>query len=100
MILRQVSLLVLVAALLFSPQGSHAQKSPVFSDYEYYVTEDGAFGLYKPKDWKAGTQRYPSGRMVFAHDPKELSYAGSEIAGIKEQPGPDAYLCKISTERA
>jgi hypothetical protein len=68
---------VLFAALLiitFSPQNLHAQGNPVFSNYEYYVTEDGTFGLYKPKGWKVGTQRYANGRMVFVTDPKDLSY--------------------------
>ena len=69
---------ILFAALLsiaFSSQNLHAQGNPVFSNYEYYVTEDATIGLYKPKGWKVGTQRYPNGRMVFVTDPKDLSYA-------------------------
>ena len=61
--------------VMFSPQGLHAQKTPVFSNYEYYVTDDGTFGLYRPKGWQVGTQRYPNGKMVFVTDEKALSYA-------------------------
>jgi hypothetical protein len=69
--------LIFFAALLivaFCPQASHAQTKPVFSNYEYCVTDDGTFGLYKPKGWKVGTQRSQNGRMVFVTDPKDLSY--------------------------
>jgi hypothetical protein len=38
------------------------------------VTEEGAFGLYAPKGWKTGTQRYPNGRMVFVADEQDTSY--------------------------
>lgn len=38
------------------------------------MTEDAAFGLYKPKGWTVGTQKYPNGRMVVTTDPKGLSY--------------------------
>ena len=48
-----------------------AQGVPAFSDFEYQVTDDGAFGLYKPKGWRVGTQKYPNGRMVFLTDPKD-----------------------------
>jgi len=48
---------------------------PDFSNYEYCVTDDGTFGLYKPKGWKTGTQKYSNGRMVFVSDQKDLSYA-------------------------
>jgi hypothetical protein len=56
------------------PQNLHAQAKPVFSNYEYHVTEDGTFGLYKPKGWTVGTQRYPNGKLVFVTDEKNLSY--------------------------
>ncbi|MDH4266685.1 MAG: hypothetical protein OEW45_13705 [Deltaproteobacteria bacterium] len=58
----------------FSPKDLCAQAKPDFSKYEYHVTEDNAFGLYKPKGWTVGTQKYSNGRMVFATDPKDLSY--------------------------
>ncbi len=58
---------VLMVACVFSVHASAAQVKPAFSDYEYHVTNDGAFGLYKPKGWKVGTQRYPNGKMVFAN---------------------------------
>jgi len=67
---------ILFAALLiaaFCPQELHAQAKPVFSTYEYCVTDDGSFGLYKPKGWKVGTQKYQNGRMVFVTDLKDLS---------------------------
>lgn len=66
----------LAAFLVFgySPQNLPAQTKPNLSNYEYHVTEDGTFGLYKPKGWKVGTQRFPNGRMVFLTDPKDLSY--------------------------
>ncbi len=70
--------LVLLAVLMTAaspPQKSQAQDKPAFSNYEYHVTEDGSFGLYKPKGWKVATQRYPNGRMVFVTDEKTLSYA-------------------------
>jgi hypothetical protein len=60
--------------IAFSPLKLHAQEKPDFSTYEYCVTDDGTFGLYKPKGWKVGTQRYPNGRMVFVTDPKNVSY--------------------------
>lgn len=65
------------AALLIawvSPPVVHAQTKPDVSRYEYHVTDDHAFGLYTPKGWTVGTQRYPNGRMVFTTDPKDLSY--------------------------
>jgi len=56
------------------PQKLQAQAKPDFSNFEYQVTEDGAFGLYKPKGWTVKTQQYPNGRMVFTADPQNLSY--------------------------
>ncbi len=69
-------LIYLLAFLIlgFSPKDSWAQAKPDFSNFEYYVTEDGAFGLYKPKGWTVGTQKYPNGRKVFTTDPNDLSY--------------------------
>jgi hypothetical protein len=73
----QVRCFIYFVALLilgFSPKDLCAQAKPDFSNFEYHVTEDGAFGLYKPKGWTVGTQKYPNGRMVFTADPKGLSY--------------------------
>ncbi|NJD63473.1 MAG: hypothetical protein FIA93_12230 [Deltaproteobacteria bacterium] len=67
---------VLLAALLiaaFSPQALHAKGNPVFSDYEYQVTDDGAFGLYKPRGWKVDTRRSPKGKTILVSDRKGLS---------------------------
>ena len=72
--IRYAMLLIALVIPAFSPQKLHAQKKPDFSNYEYHVTEDGAFGLYKPKGWKVGTQKYTNGRMVFVTDEKALSY--------------------------
>ena len=71
------SFFILFAAILFfglGPRELPAQAKPDFTTYEYRVTEDGAFGLYKPKGWKAGTQRYPNGKMVFVTDEKDSSF--------------------------
>ena len=75
MTFRRLVLLLVLVIVTFSPQYSHPQGKPDFSKYEYYVTEDGAFGLYKPKGWKVNTQRYSNGKMVFVSDPKDLSFA-------------------------
>jgi hypothetical protein len=69
--------LILFSALLtaaFPTQELSAQGKPVFSNFEYQVTEDGAFGLYKPKGWKVGTQKFPNGKMVFVTDREDLSH--------------------------
>jgi hypothetical protein len=75
MAFRYLALLAILLVVGFSPQRAQAQDKPAFSNYEYHVTEDGAFGLYKPKGWKVGTQRYPNGRMISVTDEKTLSYA-------------------------
>jgi hypothetical protein len=62
---------MLIAA--FSAQELNAQGKPAFSNFEYHVTEDGAFGLYKPKGWKVGTQKFQNGKMVFVTDREDLS---------------------------
>ena len=77
MVLRHVVFFSLAMILWFSPQSSHAQKPPDFSGYEYYLTEDGAFGLYKPKGWKVTTQKYSNGRLVVANDPKDSTYVNA-----------------------
>jgi len=100
----------------FSPQGLPAQTKPNLSNYEYHVTEDGTFGLYKPKGWKVGTQRYPNGRMVFLTDPKDLSYvstifleridpklnsvtfAGATLKNVKNQM-PDLKILEAKSSR-
>jgi len=74
MVIRSLVLLAALLTVTFSPQGPQAQGKPEFSNYEYSVTDDGTFGLYKPKGWKVGTQRYPNARMVFVIDQKDLSY--------------------------
>ena len=68
--------ILFVAFLLFGlcPLKIHTQAKPDFPNYEYCVTEDGAFGLYKPKGWNVGTQRYPNGKRVFVTDERNLSY--------------------------
>ncbi len=74
MAFRHLTLLAALLTLVFSIQTTHAQGKPDFSNYEYCVTDDGTFGLYKPKGWKIGTQRYPNGRMVFVTDQQDLCY--------------------------
>jgi len=74
MTFRHLILLTALLIAIFSPQNPHASEKPDFSKYEYWVTNDGTFGLYKPKGWKTGTQKYPQGRMVFVYDEKGLSY--------------------------
>ena len=74
---RRLVLLAVLVIVTFFPQYSHSQEKPDFSKYEYYVTEDGTFGLYRPKGWKVGTQRYPNGKMVFVSDPKDLCFAST-----------------------
>ena len=71
---RHLTLLAALLTVIFSIQPIHAQGKPDFSNYEYCVTDDGTFGLYKPKGWKVGTQRYSNGRMVFVTDQKDLCY--------------------------
>lgn len=65
-----VAILIVAAA----PHALCAQPRPDSSQYDYHVTDDHAFGLYKPKGWSVGTQTYPTGRMVFTADPQDLSY--------------------------
>ena len=68
---------LLVAAFLLvgaTPHALGAQAKPDFSQYDFQVTDDNAFGLYTPKGWTVGTQKYPNGRMVVTTDPKDLSY--------------------------
>lgn len=65
---------LLIILPLLGVQGVGAESKISFSDFEYYVAPDGAFGVYKPKGWKVGTQKYPDGRMIYVTDPKELSY--------------------------
>jgi hypothetical protein len=74
MAFRHSILLVALLIVVFFSSHIHAQGKPDFSNFEYVVTEDATFGLYKPKGWKVGTQKYPNGRMVFVTDPKDLSH--------------------------
>ncbi len=75
MAFRRCILLAAVLIAAVSPQRLPAQGTPAFANYEYHITKDGAFGLYKPKGWKVDTRRYPNGRMVFVTDPQDLSFA-------------------------
>ncbi len=111
-------LLVTLPMVAFSPQKINAQGSPAFSDYEYQVTDDGTFGLYKPKGWKVGTQKYPNGRMVFLTDQKDLtsvnmiflesiypnhdsvSFAGGTLKNVAKQlPGFKLLEARSSRDR-
>ena len=74
MAFRHLTLLAALLTVILSTQAPHAQGKPDFSNYEYCVTDDGTFGLYKPKGWKVGTQRYSNGRIVFVTDPQNVSY--------------------------
>jgi hypothetical protein len=94
---------VAILTLGFSPKDLCAQAKPDFSHYEYCVTDDGCFGLYKPKGWTVGTQKYPHGRMVFTTDPKDLSYV-SMLFLEKVDPSYDSVsfasgTLKISADR-
>ena len=75
MVFRYLTLLAALLTFIFPPQTLHAQGKPDFSNYEYSVTEEGTFGLYKPKGWKVATQTYPNGRLVFVTDPQDLCFA-------------------------
>jgi hypothetical protein len=94
--LRHFALLIGFLTIGFSSQEVRAQGRPEFSKYEYHVTADGAFGLYKPKGWKVHTQRYPNGRMVFVSDPGDLSFAGITFLE-KIDPKLDAVALSGST---
>ena len=74
MVFKHLILLAAILIVVFFPQNPHAQTKPDFSNYEYCVTDDGTFGLYKPKGWQTGTRKYPQGRMVFVYEEKSLSY--------------------------
>jgi|GEM_PF-848426 len=67
-----ISFLIIVS--LMWAQSAIAQPQISFSDFEYFVAADGAFGLYKPKGWKVGTQKYTDGKMIYVTDAKELAY--------------------------
>lgn len=112
---------IFMATLLtvaFFPQKLPAQGSPAFSNYEYQVTDDGAFGLYKPKGWKVVTQRVPNGRMVYLTDAKDLSsvsmiflenidpnhdsvtFAGATLKNVAKQlPGLKILEARSSSDR-
>ena len=107
---------VLIVALF--PHKLYSLGKPAFSNYEFCVTEDGTFGLYKPKGWKVNTQRYPNGRMVFVTDPGDLcfasmtfldsidpkhdavTFAGATMKNIKaEMPGLSIVEARSSRDR-
>jgi len=77
MALRHFILLIGILIIGFSSREVQAQGKPDFSKYEYYVTEDGAFGIYRPKGWKVSTQKYPNGKMVFVSDKQDLCFAST-----------------------
>ncbi len=87
---------VLFLVLGFSPGDLCAQAKPDFSKFDYHVTEDGAFGLYKPKGWTVGTQKYPNGRMVFTTDPKDQSFV-SMLFLERIDPGHDSVSLASGT---
>ena len=93
---RHLFLLAISLIFTFSPLELHAQSKPAFSSYEYHVTEDGAFGLYRPKAWKVGTQPYPNGRMVFVTEPKGVGFV-SMIFLEKMGPGLNSVTFAGST---
>ncbi len=67
----------LVAALLSvgaTPHDLCAQAKPDFSQYDYHVTDDNAFGLYTPKGWTVRSEKHPNGKMLVTTNPKDLSY--------------------------
>jgi len=74
---RHLFLLAVLVIVAFYPQYSCSQKEPDFSKYQYYVTKDGSFGLYRPEGWKVTTQKYPNGKMVFVTDLKDLCFAST-----------------------
>ncbi len=98
------------------PNFSSAKDKVNFSDFEYYVAPDGAFGLYKPKGWKVGTQKYPDGRLIFVTDKEEsscayliyleridqahdsVSFAKATLQNVKRQI-PDLKVAEARTSR-
>ncbi len=96
MVFKHLALLAALFTGILSPSASHAQGKPDFSKYEYCVTDDGTFGLYKPKGWKVGTQKYSNSRMVFATDPENVSYvSGLFLENIN--PKDDSVTFAISS---
>jgi len=65
MVFRYLTLCAALLTFIFPPQTLHAQGKPDFSNYEYSVTEEGTFGLYKPKGWKVAT-------IVFQSNPDRM----------------------------
>lgn len=111
-------LVAVVASIFLPPPEPRAQGNPAFANYEYQVTDDAAFGVYKPKGWKVATQKYPNGRMVFLTDPKDLSYvsvlflekidpnhdsvtfAGATLKNVRQQmPGLKVLEARSSRDR-
>ena len=96
MVFKHLALLAALFTVILSPPASHAQGKPDFSNYEYCVTDDGTFGLYKPKGWNVGTQKYTDGRMVFVTDPENVSYvSGLFLENIN--PKDDSVTFAISS---
>jgi hypothetical protein len=96
MVFKHLALLAALFTGILSPSASHAQGKPDFSKYEYCVTDDGTFGLYKPKGWKVGTQKYSNSRMVYVTDPENVSYvSGLFLENIN--PKDDSVTFAISS---
>lgn len=96
MISTYVALLTILMTTAFPLKASQAHNKPDFSNYEYQVTEDGSFGLYRPKGWRVGTQKYPTGKMVFVTDEKTSSYA-SMIFLENIDPNQDSVAFAVAT---
>ncbi len=102
---------VLIIGLI--PQYLPAQAKPDFSNYEYHVTEDGAFGLYNPKGWKdpAISQRkdgvfadqktsYVSMLFLEKIDPKHnsVTFAAATLKNLTQQI-PDLKVLESRSAR-
>lgn len=98
MVFKHLAVLAALFTMTLSPSAPHAQGKPDFSKFEYCVTDDGAFGLYKPKGWNVGTQKYPNGRMVYGTDPENMSYV-SALFLENINPKDDSVTLAISTLR-
>ncbi len=96
MVSKHLIFLVTLSIVIVSALDLQAEQKPDLSNYEYCVTDDGTFGLYKPKGWKVGTQRSPNGRMVFVMDQKELSYV-SLLFQERIDPGFDSVKFASAT---
>ena len=97
MVFRHLTILAFLLTVMFSPQTPHPQGKPDFSKYEYCVTDDASFGLYKPKGWKVGTQKYSNGKMVFVRDPKTYPLR-ADFSGKHQPQARFGNLCRFIVE--